>query len=198
MGNAGSINPKVNALLNKTQWQEERKKLRAMLLDCQLTEDVKWGKLCYSFRETNVTMIYGMKAYCALGFFKGSLLKDPKGILVAPGEHSQAMRQVRFTQAQEIDALEATLKAYLHEAIDVEKAGLAVDFREKHELTYPEEFQLTLDGHPALKAAFEALTPGRQRGYILHFSGAKQSSTRVSRIEKCIPSILEGKGLNDR
>lgn len=192
------INPKVEALLNKTEWQEERKKLRAMLLGCELSEDVKWGKLCYSFQKSNVAMIFGMKGYCALGFFKGSLLKDPKGILVAPGEHSQAMRQVRFTQAHEIDALEATLKAYLHEAVDVEKAGLSVDFKEKHELTYPEEFQLTLDSYPALKAAFEALTPGRQRSYILHFSGAKQSSTRASRIEKCVPSILEGKGLNDR
>lgn len=192
------INPKVETLLSQTQWHEERKKLRAMLLDCQLDEGVKWGKLCYSVQNGNVAMIFGMKGYCALGFFKGSLLKDPKGILVAPGEHSQAMRQIRFAQAQEIDALEPVLRAYLHEAIDVEKAGLSVDFKEKHELEYPEEFQLVLDGNAALKAAFEALTPGRQRGYILHFSGAKQSSTRTSRIEKCIPSILEGKGLNAR
>ncbi len=192
------INPKVEALLNKTEWQEERKKLRAVLLDCQLDEELKWGKLCYSFQKVNVAMIFGMKTYCALGFFKGSLLQDPEGILVAPGEHSQAMRQIRFAQTQEIDAREATLKAYLQEAVDVEKAGLSVDFKEKHELEYPEEFRLVLDDNAALKAAFEALTPGRQRGYILHFSGAKQSSTRTSRIEKCIPSILEGKGLNDR
>ncbi|RCV88356.1 YdeI/OmpD-associated family protein [Billgrantia montanilacus] len=193
-----TTNPKVEALLNKTEWQEERKKLRAMLLDCELDEDVKWGKLCYSFQDSNVAVIFAMKAYCALGFFKGSLLKDPEGILVAPGENSQAMRQVRFTQVQEIDALTPTLKAYLHEAIDVEKAGLTVDFKEKHELEYPEEFQVALDGNAELKAAFEALTPGRQRGYILHFSGAKQSSTRTSRIEKCVSSILEGKGLNGR
>ncbi|NIC06167.1 YdeI/OmpD-associated family protein [Billgrantia bachuensis] len=189
-----TTNPKVEALLSKTEWQEERKKLRAMLLECGLSEDVKWGKLCYSFQGSNVAIIFAMKAYCALGFFKGSLLKDPEGILVAPGEHSQAMRQVRFTHAQEIDALESTLKAYLHEAIEVEKAGLTVEFKEKHELEYPEEFQVALDGNAALKAAFEALTPGRQRGYILHFSGAKQSSTRTSRIEKCVPNILAGKG----
>lgn len=192
------INPKVETLLSQTQWHEERKKLRAMLLECQLDEEVKWGKLCYSFQKGNVAMIFGMKGYCALGFFKGSLLQDPEGILVAPGEHSQAMRQVRFSRAQDIDVLEAILKAYIQEAIDVEKAGLSVDFKEKHELEYPEEFQLVLDDNAALNAAFEALTPGRQRGYILHFSGAKQSSTRTSRIEKCIPSILEGKGLSDR
>ncbi|WP_111415053.1 YdeI/OmpD-associated family protein [Billgrantia lactosivorans] len=193
-----TTNPKVAALLNKAEWQEEKKKLRAMLLECGLGEDVKWGKLCYSLQGNNVAIIFAMKSYCAFGFFKGSLLKDPEGILVAPGEHSQAMRQVRFTQAQEIDALAATLKAYLHEAIAIEKAGLTVDFKEKHELEYPEEFQVALDGNAALKAAFEALTPGRQRGYILHFSGAKQSSTRASRIEKCVPTILAGKGLNDR
>ncbi|MGR4069269.1 YdeI/OmpD-associated family protein [Billgrantia sp. C5P2] len=193
-----TTNPKVEALLNKTEWQEERNKLRAILLDCELSEDVKWGKLCYSFQDSNVAIIFAMKAYCALGFFKGSLLKDPESILVAPGENSQAMRQVRFTQEQEIDALAPTLKAYLQEAIEVEKAGLTVDFKEKHELEYPEEFQVALDGNAALKTAFEALTPGRQRGYILHFSGAKQSNTRTSRIEKCVPTILAGKGLNDR
>ncbi|TFH85083.1 hypothetical protein EQG41_18910 [Billgrantia azerbaijanica] len=193
-----SIDPRVDVLLNKPEWHEERKQLRALLLDCQLTEQVKWGKLCYSCENSNVAMLFGMKAYCALGFFKGSLLKDPEGILVRPGEHSQAMRQVRFTQIRDIEAMAATLKAYIHEAIAVEKAGLTVAFKEKHELTYPEEFQVVLDADPALKAAFEALTLGRQRGYILHFSAAKQSSTRASRIEKCIPSILEGKGLNDR
>ncbi|WP_231489695.1 YdeI/OmpD-associated family protein [Billgrantia saliphila] len=184
--------------MSKPEWQEERKKLRALLLDCRLDEEVKWGKLCYSFQNNNVALIFGMKAYCALGFFKGSLLKDPEGILVAPGEHSQAMRQIRFTGAHEIDAMQETLKAYLHKAIEVEKAGLVVDFKEKHELQYPEEFQQALEGNAALKAAFEALTPGRQRGYILHFSGAKQSSTRTSRIEKCVPGILQGKGFNDR
>ncbi|MFQ3789293.1 YdeI/OmpD-associated family protein [Halomonas sp. A29] len=193
-----TTNPKVEALLNKTEWQDERNKLRAILLDCELSEDVKWGKLCYSFQGSNVAVIFAMKSYCALGFFKGSLLKDPEGILVAPGEHSQAMRQVRFTQAQEIEALGPVLRAYLHEAIALEKVGAKVDFSEKNELEYPEEFQMVLDGNAALKAAFESLTPGRQRGYILHFTGAKQSSTRTSRIEKCVPTILAGKGLNDR
>ena len=189
---------KVAALLNKPEWQEERRKLRAMLLDCQLAEDVKWGKLCYSFQNNNVAIIFGLKAYCALGFFKGSLLKDTQNILVAPGENSQAMRQIRFTQAREIDQLKNTIIAYIQEATELEKAGLKVEFTEKHELTYPDEFQLALDGNSALKVAFEALTPGRQRGYILHFTSAKQSSTRVSRIEKCIPGILKGNGLNDR
>lgn len=189
---------KVAALLNKPEWQEERRKLRAMLLDCQLAEDVKWGKLCYSFQNNNVAIIFGLKAYCALGFFKGSLLKDTQNILVAPGENSQAMRQIRFTQAREIDQLKNTIIAYIQEATELEKAGVKVEFTEKHELTYPDEFQLALDGNSALKVAFEALTPGRQRGYILHFTSAKQSSTRVSRIEKCIPGILKGNGLNDR
>ena len=191
-------NPKMEALLGQPQWHEEREKLRAIALSCQLTESVKWGKLCYSVQDGNVAMIFGMKEYCALGFFKGSLLKDPVRILVAPGEHSQAMRQARFTQLSEIESQAAVLEAYLHEAIELEKAGAKVDFIEKHELTYPEELQAALDASTALKAAFEALTPGRQRGYILHFSGAKQSSTRVSRIEKCTPDILAGKGLNGR
>ncbi|QTP54173.1 hypothetical protein HNO51_05430 [Billgrantia sulfidoxydans] len=191
-------NPKVEALLSQPQWHEERKKLRAIALACQLSESVKWGKLCYSFQNGNVAMIFGMKDYCTLGFFKGSLLKDPARILVAPGEHSQAMRQARFTREEEIDAQAATLSAYLHEAIELEKAGTKVDFIEKHELTYPEELQAALDENAGLKAAFEALTLGRQRGYILHFSGAKRSSTRVSRIEKCTPDILAGKGLNGR
>jgi uncharacterized protein YdeI (YjbR/CyaY-like superfamily) len=191
-------NPKVEALLSQPQWHNERKRLRAIALSCQLTESVKWGKLCYSAQNGNVAIIFSMKDYCALGFFKGSLLKDPEGILVAPGEHSQAMRQARFTQLSEIEAQAAILEAYLLEAIELEKAGAKVDFSEKHELAYPAELQTALDGNAALKAAFEALTPGRQRGYILHFSGAKQSSTRASRIEKCMPDILAGKGLNGR
>ncbi|PMR77934.1 YdeI/OmpD-associated family protein [Billgrantia endophytica] len=191
-------NPKVEALLSQPQWHDERKRLRAIALSCQLTESVKWGKLCYSAQNGNVAIIFGMKDYCALGFFKGSLLKDSEGILVAPGEHSQAMRQARFTQLSEIEAQAAVLEAYLLEAIELEKAGAKVDFSEKHELTYPEELQTALDGNAALKAAFEALTPGRQRGYIIHFSGPKQSSTRASRIEKSIPDILAGKGLNGR
>ncbi len=192
------ISPKVDALLNKPEWQEERKNLRALLLDCRLDEEVKWGKLCYLFQNNNVAVIFGMKAYCALGFFKGSLLEDPKGILVAPGEHSQAMRQIRFTQARDIHEQENTIRAYIQDAIELEKAGAKVDFSEKHELEYPEELQVALAGNVALKTAFEALTPGRKRGYILHFSGAKQSSTRASRIEKCIARILDGKGMHDR
>ncbi len=191
-------NPKVEALLSQQQWHHERKRLRAIALSCQLSESVKWGKLCYSVQSGNVAMIFGMKDYCAFGFFKGSLLKDPERILVAPGEHSQAMRQARFTQLSEIEAQSAVFEAYLLEAIALEKAGAKVDFNEKHELAYPAELQTALDGNAALKAAFEALTPGRQRGYILHFSGAKQSSTRASRIEKCMPDILAGKGLNGR
>ncbi|MCE8013219.1 YdeI/OmpD-associated family protein [Billgrantia desiderata] len=191
-------NPKVEALLSQPQWHDERKRLRAIALSCQLTESVKWGKLCYSAENGNVAMIFGMKDYCALGFFKGSLLKDPERILVAPGEHSQAMRQARFTQLSEIEAQSDVLEAYLLEAIALEKAGAKMDFNEKHELAYPAELQTALDGNAALKAAFEALTPGRQRGYILHFSGAKQSSTRASRIEKCMLDILAGKGLNGR
>lgn len=193
-----SMNPKVDALLSKVKWQEERKKLRAIILDCQLTEEVKWGKLCYTFQKNNVVMIYGLKEYCALGFFKGALLNDANGILVKPGEHSQAMRQIRFTNVREMDELEVSLKAYIHEAIEVEKAGLQVDFKEKRELKLPEELKDTLNANSTFRTAFEALTPGRQRGYILHFSSAKQSKTRVSRIEKCIPRILDGKGMADR
>ncbi|QOR38078.1 hypothetical protein HNO52_05810 [Billgrantia diversa] len=193
-----TTNPKVEALLSKTEWQEERKKLRAMLLECGLSEDVKWGKLCYSYQAGNVALIFGLKSYCALGFFKGSLLNDPERLLVAPGEHSQAMRQIRFTQLREIHEQAATIKAYLQEAIELEEAGAKVDFSEKHELSYPVELQSALERHPELKVAFEALTPGRKRGYILHFSSAKQSSTRSSRIEKCLPGILAGKGLNGR
>ncbi len=192
------MNPKVDALLSKTKWQEERKTLRAILLDCQLTEEVKWGKLCYTFQNSNLAMIFGLKEYCALGFFKGALLKDAKGILAKPGEHSQAMRQIRFTNLGEIRAAEANVRAYIREAIEVEASGLTVDFKEKEKLEFPAELQEKFDETPALASAFGQLTPGRQRGYILHFSGAKQSSTRTSRIEKCIPRILEGKGLQDR
>lgn len=193
-----SKTPKVDALLSKSQWREERKKLRSIILDCQLAEEVKWGKLCYTFQNNNVVMIYGLKGYCAIGFFKGSLLKDPKGVLVSPGANSQAMRQIRFTQLGEIEAMQATLKAYIKQAVEVEKAGLKVDFQEGRALDIPAEFQEKMNESPALKAAFGALTPGRKRGYVLHFSGAKQSATRVSRIEKCLPRILAGKGLNDR
>lgn len=192
------MNPKVDALLSKAEWQEERKKLRAIILDCQLTEEVKWGKLCYTFQKSNVVMIYGLKDYCAVGFLKGALLKDAAGILVKPGENSQAARWMKFNDVKEIAEMEPILRAYIDEAIEVEKAGLKVDFKEKDELVFPEELQDKFDENPALKTAFDALTPGRQRGYNLHFSSAKQSKTRVSRIEKCVQKILDGKGLNDQ
>lgn len=192
------LNSRVEALLRKAEWQAERKRLRTIILGCQLTEDVKWGKLCYTFRDSNVVMIYGMKRYCALGFFKGALLKDVSGILVRPGKHSQAMRQIRFSTLREIDEMEADVRQYIDAAIEVEKSGLKIDFRERNELELPDELRAELDEDPALKAAFRGLTPGRKRGYILHVSGAKRPDTRVSRIKKCVPRILAGKGVNER
>ena len=178
-------------------WQEEMKLLRTILLDCGLTEEVKWSVPCYTFQKKNIVLMSAFKEYCALGFFKGALLKDPAGILTKPGKNSQAMRQARFTTVQQVLELEPVLRACIREAIDVEKAGLKVAFKKNPE-PVPGELQQKLDEDPALKTAFEALTPGRQRGYILHFSAAKQSKTRVSRIEKCIPRILAGKGFHDR
>jgi len=191
-------NPKVDAFFISTKkWGKELEKLRKILLGCQLTEELKWNKPCYTFQESNVIIILPLKQYCALLFCKGALLKDPVGILVKAGEHTQAARQIRFTSAQEIVESETVLKAYLHNAIAVEKAGLKVDFK-KHPEPIPVELQKKLDEIPALKTAFAALTPGRQRGYILHFSAPKQSKTRESRVEKCLQQILRGKGLNDR
>lgn len=192
------MNPKVDQYISKAkQWQEETEQLRTILLDCQLTEELKWGKPCYTFQESNIAIIQGFKEYCALMFFKGSLLKDAKGLLTKPGENSQAGRQLRFTSVGAITKQKAVLKAYIYEAVKVEEAGLKVDFKEKTALVFPEEFQQKLKKMPALKAAFAALTPGRQRAYNLYFSAPKQSKTRESRIEKCIPLILDGKGLND-
>lgn len=192
------MNRKVDEFLGKEKkWQEEMAKLRTISLDCGLIEELKWGKPCYTFESSNLVIIQGFKEYCALLFVKGALLTDPKRILIPPGK-SQSARQVRFTQVGEIVALEPTLKAYIHEAVEVEKAGLKVDFKKTAEYEIPKEFQVKLDEDPALKTAFEGLTPGRQRAYLLHFSGAKQAKTRESRIEKYIPQILEGKGLNDR
>ena len=192
-------NPKVDAFFSKEiKWQEEMEKLRRILLDCQLSEDLKWGKPCYAFQKNNIVLIHGFKEYCALLFFKGALLKDPEGILVQQTENVQAARQIRFTTVQEIVEMEPTLKAYVDEAIEVEKAGLKVDFKKTTGYIIPEEFQKKLDQIPALKAAFECLTPGRQRAYILYFSAAKQSKTRASRAEKYMPQILNGKGLNDQ
>jgi len=194
-----SMNPKVDEFISKAKkWQEEFEKLRMITLDCQLTEELKWGKPCYTFEKSNIVIIQGFKEYCALLFVKGALLKDANGILDKPGENTQAARQLRFTNVREIVEMEPILKAYIYEAIEVEKAGLKVDLKKTAEFVIPEEFQNKLEEFPALKTAFEALTPGRQRAYLLYFSQPKQSKTRVSRVEKCMPQILDGKGLNDR
>ena len=190
-------NPKVDAYLSKTKkWQEELKKLRMIILACGLTEELKWGKPCYSFQQSNIVILQGFKEFCALLFAKGALLKDANGILKKPGENTQAARRIPFTNVREIVEMEPVLKAYIHEAIAAEKAGLKVDFKKNPE-PIPEELQNKLDESPALKTAFAALTPGRQRGYILYFSAPKQSKTRESRVEKCMQQILNGKGLND-
>ena len=192
------MNPKVDVYLSKAKkWQEEFEKLRMIVLDCQLTEELKWGDPCYTFQKSNIVLIHGFKEYCALLFFKGALLNDANGILIQQTENVQAARQIRFTNVREIVEMEPILKAYIHEAIEVEKAGLKVNFKKNTEFIIPEEFQNKLDEIPALKTAFDALTPGRQRAYILYFSAPKQSKTRESRVEKCMQQILNGKGLND-
>ena len=192
------MNPKVEFFFNKAEkWQEEYEKLRMIVLDCGLTEELKWGCPCYTFQKGNIVLIHGFKEYCALLFFKGSLLHDANGILIQQTENVQAGRQIRFTNIREIVELEPILKAYVYEAIEMEKAGLEVSFKKHADYTIPEELQQKFDEIPLLKKAFEALTPGRQRGYMLHFSAPKQSKTRESRIEKCIEQILNGKGLDD-
>jgi uncharacterized protein YdeI (YjbR/CyaY-like superfamily) len=194
----GKMNPKVDFFFSKAkEWQEEFKKLRTIILDCGLTEELRWGKPCYTFQNSNIVLVHGFKEYCALLFFKGALLKDPSRILIQQTENVQAARQIRFTEVREIVKQKTILKAYIKEAIEVEKAGLEVNYKKTTEFTIPEEFQNKLDAIPALKTAFDALTPGRQRGYILYFSAAKQSQTRASRVEKCMPQILKGKGLDD-
>jgi uncharacterized protein YdeI (YjbR/CyaY-like superfamily) len=191
------MNPKVDMFLRiTTQWKEESQRLRTILLDCPLTEELKWGEPCYTFQGKNIVLIGGFKEYCTLLFFKGALLSDPQGILVAPG-NTQAGRQIRFTSLDEIVAMETIVKTYIHEAIEVEKDGLKVQLKKHSEYTVPEELQKKLDEIPALKAAFGALTPGRQRAYMLHIAAPKQPKTRESRVEKCLPQILAGKGLND-
>ena len=193
------MNPKVEWFFTKaTKWQEEFKELRMLVLDCGLSEELKWGCPCYTFHKTNIVLIHGFKEYCALLFMKGALLKDAKGILVQQTENVQAARQIRFTHIQDIVKMESILKAYIKEAIKVEKAGLKVELKKPSEFKVPEEFQSALEEIPELKTAFEALTPGRQRAYILFFSKPKQSKTRELRIEKCIQQILDGKGLNDQ
>jgi uncharacterized protein YdeI (YjbR/CyaY-like superfamily) len=193
-----AMNPKVDFFFTKAeQWQAEYKKLRNIVLDCPLTEELKWGVPCYTFEKSNVVLIHGFKEYCAILFVKGVLLKDPKGILIQQTENVQSARQVRFTSVQEISKLEPILKAYIHEAIEVEKAGLKVAYKAPAEFKMPEELIDKLEGVPGLQDAFEALSPGRQHAYIYYFSAPKQSTTRVSRIEKYVPQILAGKGLND-
>jgi uncharacterized protein YdeI (YjbR/CyaY-like superfamily) len=191
------MNPKVDGYLEETQeWREETEKLRTIILGCGLTEELKWGKPCYTFQENNVVIIQGFKDSCALLFCKGALLKDPKGVLEKPGENTQGARRIRFTTVREIVKMKSTLKAYIDEAIATEKAGLKVEFKKNPE-PVPAELQNRLEKTPALKKAFAALTPGRQRAYILYFSAPKQSKTRESRVEKCLTQILKGKGLND-
>ncbi|MDP4262420.1 MAG: YdeI family protein [Bacteroidota bacterium] len=192
------MNPKVDFYFDKAKkWQEEIRKLRMIILDCGLNEELKWGCPCYTFRKTNIVLIHVFKEYCAVLFFKGALLKDTNGILIQQTGNVQAARQVRFTSVKEIARVERILKAYIYEAIEVEKAGLKVKLKKTSDFTIPEEFQTKLNRNPALKTAFKALTPGRQKAYIFYFSQPKQSKTRESRVEKCIQQILNGKGLND-
>ena len=192
------MNPKVDFFFDKSsQWQKEYKQLRTLVLDCGLTEELKWGVPCYTHQGNNVVLIHGFKEYCALLFHKGALLSDPEGILIQQTENVQSARQIRFTGLQEIVGMGKILKSYIYEAIEVEKAGLKVEMKKTKEYSIPEEFQAKLDENNALKEAFYALTPGRQRGYLLHFAAAKQAKTREARVEKLIPQILNGKGLND-
>lgn len=179
-------------------WQEELKLLRIIMLESGLTEEVKWSVPCYTFQDRNILIVSAFKDYCSVSFFKGTLLQDEKGLLEKPGENSQAARLFKFTSVRQIIESEPYIKAYIHEAIEIEKSGQKVDFRQKDELDLPEELQYRMEEDPELKEAFEALTPGRQRGYVLYFSAPKQSKTRESRIEKYIPKILEGKGFHDR
>lgn len=192
------MNPKADWYFHKNEkWQQEIGLLRSIALDCGLEETLKWGCPCYTFQNSNVVLIHVFKAYCAFLFFKGALLKDTGGILVQQTANVQSARQIRFTGVQEIKKLTSTLKAYIHEAIAVEKAGLKVKLKKTEEFAVPEEFQQVLNNNPAVKAAFKALTPGRQRAYLFYFAQAKQAKTRMSRIEKYIPQILAGKGMDD-
>jgi len=192
------MNPKVDWFFNKdSRWQEEYVKLRMIALDCGLTEELKWGQPCYTLNGSNIVVIHGFKEYCAYLFFKGALLADPNGILIQQTENVQVPRQVRFRNLLEIVELEPVLKAYIHEAVEVEKAGLKVELKRTSDYKVPEEFQHKLDTIPALKEAFEKLTPGRQRGYLFQFSQPKLSKTRQERVEKYIPKILAGKGWDD-
>ena len=193
------MNPTVDFYFKKAKaWQAEQEKLRKIVLHCGLTEELKWGVPCYTFQKTNVVLIHAFKEYCALLFFKGALLHDAHGILIQQTKNVQAARQIRFTGVRDIVKLKTILQAYIYEAIEVEKAGLKVNFKKTTQFIIPEEFQNNLDEIPALKTAFDALTPGRQRAYNLYFSAPKQSKTRESRVEKCMQQILNGKGLDDQ
>ena len=192
------MNPKVDWFFAKdTQWQKEYEKLRKIILDCGLIEELKWGCPCYTFENTNIVLIHGFKEYCALLFFKGALLNDPNDLLIQQTKNVQSARQIRFTNAREIVKMEKILRAYVYEAIEVERAGLKVKLKKTSEFKIPEEFQKRLDKSTALKKAFDALTPGRQRAYIFYFSQAKQSKTREARVEKYLKQILNGKGIDD-
>lgn len=192
------MNPKVDFYFDKaSKWRSALEQLRKIALDCQLTEELKWGTPCYTFQGKNIVLIHDFKEYCAFLFFKGALLSNADGILIQQSKNVQAARQIRFTNVEEIIEKQAILKAHIYEAIEVEKAGLEVKFKKTEEFILVEEFQMKLDESSDLKTAFDALTSGRQRAYMLHFSSPKQSKTRESRVEKCIPQILNGKGLND-
>ena len=192
------MNPKVDFFFDQAvQWHKEYEKLRAIVLDCGLNEQLKWGQPCYTFEEHNIVLIHGFKEYCALLFFKGVLLKDPSGILIQQTKNVQVARQARFTNLREIVKQERILKAYIHEAVEVERSGVKVKLKKTSDFEMAEEFKKRLNKSSALKKAFYALTPGRQRVYLLYFSSAKQPKTREERVEKCIPQILKGKGLND-
>ena len=192
-------NPKVDWFFDKdTQWQKEYEKLRMIILDCGLIEELKWGCPCYTFENTNVVLIHGFNEYCALLFFKGALLNDPEGILIQQTKNVQSARQIRFTNMKDITKMEKVLKSYVYEAIEVERAGLKVKLKKTSDFKIPEEFQKKLTRNSALKKAFDALTPGRQRAYIFHFSQPKLSKTREARVEKYTKHILSGKGLSDQ
>lgn len=192
------MNPRLDVFFAKAKkWQAEMEKLRIIVLECPLTEELKWYQPCYTYGGNNVLIISGFKEYCALNFFKGALLGDPEGILIRPGKNTQSGSQIRFTNLQQIAEMEDILKRYVYEAIEAEKAGLKVQYKKTEEFAVPVEFQSRLDEYPALKTAFESLTPGRQRAYLLHFGAPKQSGTRSARVDKNIPRILGGKGLND-
>jgi uncharacterized protein YdeI (YjbR/CyaY-like superfamily) len=192
------MNPKVDVLIaDAKKWQNEFKKLREIVLDCGLDEDIKWGWPCYTLQGRNIVLMHGFKEYCALLFFKGALMSDKAGILIQQTGNVQAGRQARFTGADQIDEMAPMLRAYVLEAVEVEKSGRKVELKPTTEFTMPEEFKTRLDADPALKTAFAKLTPGRQRAYLLFFSAPKQAQTRTARVDKSIPQILAGKGLND-